>query len=378
MYKFIRPLLFQLDPEQSHDWSLGLLRQAYRIPGAASAWRACFAAKTPALPVEVMGLRFPSPLGLAAGLDKNARYLQPLAGIGFGWLELGTVTPRAQAGNPKKRLFRLIPQEALINRMGFNNTGIAVFLKNLKSQKRSGLLGINIGKNRDTPMDKAVDDYIAALRDVYSHADYVAINVSSPNTPQLRELQEKNKLEALLSALKSEQALLHKKEGKYVPLALKISPDLDDTDIDAIARLLLEHHFDAVIATNTTLSRRGVETIPQAATAGGLSGRPLKELSTLVIRKLYARLRGQVPIIGVGGIGSAADAWEKMVAGADMVQLYTALIYSGPGIVKQIVAGLKEYVHAQGAADLPQALASARTSGSSPASMAIKMQKQFC
>ncbi len=361
LYKFIRPVLFQLDPELSHNWSLGLLRQAYHLPGIAAALRRRFADRILSLPVEVMGLRFPNPVGLAAGLDKNARYLQPLADLGFGWLELGTVTPRPQAGNPKKRLFRLPAQEALINRMGFNNVGVTGFVKNLRAQNKPGLLGINIGKNRDTPIDKAADDYIAALRSIYPYADYVAVNVSSPNTPGLRELQETNKLQDLLSALKAEQARLHKKAGKYVPIALKIAPDLDDTEIAMIARLVLQHRFDAVIATNTTLSRPGIETVPQAAIAGGLSGRPLKDLSTRVVRQLYAKLRGQIPIIGVGGIGNAADAWEKLTAGADLVQLYTGLIYSGPGIVKSIVAGLKEHVNAYDATDLSQALANART-----------------
>jgi dihydroorotate dehydrogenase len=324
-----------------------------------------------------MGLRFPNPVGLAAGLDKNARYLQPLADFGFGWLELGTVTPRPQAGNPKKRLFRLPAQEALINRMGFNNAGVTAFVQNLKAQNKPGLLGINIGKNRDTPMDKAVDDYIMALRGVYSHADYVAVNISSPNTPQLLELQEGNKLQELLSALKAEQAQLHEKTGKYVPVALKIAPDLDSAEIETIASLVLEYHFDAVIATNTTVSRRDLEAVPEAAMAGGLSGRPLKDLSTAVIRQLYAKLRGQVPIIGVGGIGNAADAWEKLAAGADLIQLYTALIYSGPGIVKSIVAGLGEYIRAQGATDLSQALTNARKNILSPQPDTTKMHKQF-
>jgi dihydroorotate dehydrogenase len=359
MYKLIRPLLFALDPELGHVLSFGLLRGAYRVPGLAQLAHACVARELPLLPVEVMGLRFPNPLGLAAGLDKNAEYLQPLADFGFGWLELGTVTPRPQSGNPKPRLFRLPEQEAIINRMGFNNVGVEAFVANLRAQPKPCLLGINIGKNRDTPIERATEDYLRALRAVYVYADYVTVNVSSPNTPGLRALQEGEALEPLLSALKHEQTTLTERHGRRVPLALKIAPDLDDEQIGVIAELVEQHGFEAVIATNTTLTRPGLPAA-LAAESGGLSGRPLKDLSTAVIRKLYARLQGRVPIIGVGGVSSAQDAWEKLAAGADLVQIYSALIFQGPGVVDKIVSGLAERVRAGGSPGLREALAQTR------------------
>ena len=350
MYKLLRPLLFALDPELSHALSFGLLRGAYRVPGLAQLTHACVGREPPPLPVEAMGLRFPNPLGLAAGLDKNAEYLQPLADFGFGWLELGTVTPRAQPGNPKPRLFRIPEHEAIINRMGFNNVGVEAFLANLRAQPRFCLLGINIGKNRDTPVERATEDYLSALRAVYAHADYVAVNISSPNTPGLRALQEGEALEPLLAALKREQAALAQKHGRRVPLALKIAPDLDDAQIAVIAELVEQHGFEAVIATNTTLTRPGLPAA-LAAESGGLSGRPLKDLSDAVIRKLYAHLHGRVPIIGVGGVSSAQDAWEKLVAGADLVQVYSALIFHGPSVVHDIIAGLAARVQSSGRAN---------------------------
>ncbi|MBI5612204.1 MAG: quinone-dependent dihydroorotate dehydrogenase [Gammaproteobacteria bacterium] len=359
MYKLIRPLLFALDPELTHELSFGLLRGAYRVPGLAQLAHGCIAQPIPPLPVEVMGLRFPNPLGLAAGLDKNAEFIQPLADFGFGWLELGTVTPRPQPGNPKPRLFRLPEHKAIINRMGFNNVGAERFLANLRAQPRPCLLGINIGKNRDTPAERAIEDYRGALRAVYPHADYVTVNVSSPNTPGLRGLQEGEALEPLLAALKHEQAALTERHGRRVPLALKIAPDLDDAQIGVIAELVEQHRIEAVIATNTTLARPGLPAA-LATEDGGLSGRPLKELSTATIGKLYARLQGRVPIIGVGGVSSAADAWEKLTAGADLVQIYSALIFEGPGVVHDIVAGLAERVRAGGYPDLRAALANIR------------------
>ena len=359
MYKLLRPLLFALDPELSHALSFGLLRGAYRTPGLARLTRACAGPAAPALPVEVMGLRFSNPLGLAAGLDKNAEYVEPLAAFGFGWLELGTVTPYAQPGNPKPRLFRLPEQEAIVNRMGFNNVGVEAFLANLRARAHRCPIGINIGRNRDTPAERATEDYLSALRAVYPHADYVAVNISSPNTPGLRALQEGAALDAMLAALKSEQTLLAERHGRRVPLALKIAPDLDDAQIATIAALVEQHRFEAVIATNTTTTRPGLP--PALATEdGGLSGRPLKDLSTTVIRKLYAHLQGRVPIIGVGGISSAQDAWEKMLAGANLVQVYSALIFRGPGVVHDIVTGLAERVRTSGQSDLPTALARAR------------------
>lgn len=360
MYKLIRPLLFTLDPETAHDVTLGLMRTAYQLPGVPALARACCVKSAPALPTRIMGLDFPNPVGLAAGLDKNARVVRPLFDMGFGWLELGTVTPRPQPGNPKKRMFRLPRHEAIINRMGFNSAGLEVFLANLARQPRSGILGINIGKNRDTPAGRAVDDYLPALRAVYPHADYIAINISSPNTPGLRDLQDAAPLSALLGALKSEQAQLAQQHQRYVPLALKIAPDLPDSDIDTIAQTVRTHGFDAVIATNTTLTRPGLTTDPTAAETGGLSGRPLKALATHVIRRLYLNLGGRIPIIGVGGISSADDAWEKLVAGADLVQIYSALIYQGPGLVPRLIRGLEQKVRRHGNDCLASAVARAR------------------
>jgi dihydroorotate dehydrogenase len=360
LYRLLRPLLFRLPAETSHHLTFTLLGLFYRLPGAGPVMRALFTRHLPALPVTVMGLRFPNPVGLAAGLDKNAEYLGPLADFGFGHLELGTVTPRPQPGNLKPRMFRLPRHAALINRMGFNNVGVEKFAANLAKQGKPCPIGVNIGKNRDTPVERAVEDYLAALRAVYVHADYVAVNVSSPNTPGLRDLQTPGNLEELLRALKTEQAALAAKHGRYVPIALKIAPDLDDARIADIARRVIEHGFDAVVATNTTITRPGVERDPLAHQAGGLSGRPLKRLSTDVIRKLHAHLQGKVPIIGVGGVENADDAWEKLEAGADLVQIYTGLIYEGPGIVPDIVRGLLERVRASGVDNLPDAVARAR------------------
>ena len=360
MYSLIRPLLFTLDAERSHDLTLGLLRAVNRVPGARALLRGCYAGRSPSLPVEIMGLHFPNPVGLAAGLDKDARYQASLFDFGFGFLELGTVTPLPQPGNPQPRLFRLTRHAAIINRMGFNSSGLDAFLANLAAQPRRGLIGINLGKNKLTPDAQAIDDYLVGLRAVYAHADYVTLNISSPNTPGLRALQDEAPLAALLAALKREQELLARRHDRYVPIALKIAPDLEDGAIDVIARLLVTHHMDAVIATNTTVTRPGLEHESRRHETGGLSGRPLRTLSTQVIRRLYATLQGRIPIIGVGGIGSADDAWEKLVAGADLIQLYTAFIYQGPGVVSEIVRGLTEKVRAQGVANLTDALRQAR------------------
>ena len=361
MYSLIRPLLFALDAERSHNLTLGLLRAAYQLPGARALAHRCYAGRIPPLPVDVMGLRFPNPLGLAAGLDKDARCLAPLHDFGFGFLELGTVTPQPQPGNPKPRLFRLTRHAAIINRMGFNSSGLAVFLANLAAQPHRGLIGINLGKNKLTPDSRAIDDYLTGLRAVYAHADYVTLNVSSPNTPGLRALQDEAPLTALLAALKNEQTILTRTHDRRVPIALKIAPDLDDIGIDAIARLLVEHNMEAVIATNTTITRPGLAQEPLARESGGLSGPPLRAASTQVIRRLHATLQGRIPIIGVGGISNADDAWEKLVAGADLIQLYTAFIYRGPGVVGEIVRGLAEKVRAHGATNMVEALRRART-----------------
>ncbi len=361
MYKLIRPLLFLLDAELSHDLVFGLARLAYLVPGVRPLARLLLAKRTPRLPVEVMGLHFPNPVGLAAGLDKNARNVRVLSDLGFGWLELGTVTPHPQAGNPRTRLFRVARHRALINRMGFNNIGVERFLQFLHRQGERGLIAINIGKNKDTPEERAIDDYLKAFAAVYASADYIAINVSSPNTPGLRDLQDRQKLHELLLRLKHQQVTLGRTRRIYTPMAIKIAPDLEDDQIAAIAKLALDHKLDAIIATNTTLTRPGLEDVLQAREPGGLSGRPLKDLSTAVIRKLYAHLQGRVPIIGVGGVANADEAWEKLVAGADLIEIYTALIYQGPGVVRKIVSGLARRVEASGCANLAETVAKARS-----------------
>jgi dihydroorotate dehydrogenase len=360
-YRLLRPLLFRLPAESSHQLTFSLLHLLYRLPGAGVLTRSLYARHPAALPVSLMGLNFPNPVGLAAGLDKNAEHIRLLSDFGFGFLELGTVTPRPQPGNQKPRLFRLPRRAALINRMGFNNVGVDRFILNIVRDGRSCPVGVNIGKNRDTPPERATEDYLAALRAVYSHADYIAVNISSPNTAGLRDLQNEEVLDDLLRQLKTAQAALAETNRQYVPLALKIAPDLGDTQLATIAQLILEHRFDAVIATNTTITRPGLEHDPLAHQSGGLSGQPLKTLSTEIIRKLYGHLQGNVPIIGVGGIENGEDAWEKLVAGADLVQIYTALIYEGPCVVQAIARGLADHVRVSGKATLAEAVKQART-----------------
>jgi dihydroorotate dehydrogenase len=287
-----------------------------------------------------MGLQFPNPVGLAAGLDKNGDYIDALASLGFGFIEIGTITPRPQPGNPEPRLFRVPQAQGIINRMGFNNDGVDALIQNVQRAKFKGILGINIGKNFDTPLENAADDYLICLRKVYAYASYITVNISSPNTKNLRQLQEKSALENLLATLKQEQKKLADMHGKYTPVALKIAPDLEPEQISEIAELLLKHQVDGVIATNTTLSRTGVEGLPNADEAGGLSGAPVRERSTSVIRQLSTLLGDTIPIIGVGGILSGEDALEKMNAGASLVQLYSGLIYRGPALVKEVASAL--------------------------------------
>ncbi len=336
LYDLTRRLLFQLDPETAHDLTLGALRLVCRGPVAAF-----MTARAPLAPTRVMGIDFPNPVGLAAGLDKNGDYLEALATLGFGFIELGTVTPRPQPGNPKPRLFRIPQAQALINRMGFNNKGVDYLLRQVRHSRFRGVLGINIGKNFDTPLEKAAADYVLCLEQVYPYAHYVTVNISSPNTPGLRELQYGDTLNRLLARLKAEQRRLAKEQGRYVPLAVKIAPDLDATAIDLIGRTLLEQGIDAVIATNTTFSRQGVMGLPHAEEAGGLSGRPLQALATDVVRCLRETLAGKLPIIAVGGILSGVDARAKLAAGASLVQLYTGLIYRGPGLIREVAATLR-------------------------------------
>jgi dihydroorotate dehydrogenase len=339
LYSLARPLLFALDPEAAHDLALASLKLA-ESGGMAS----LLAETAPAPQVKLMGLEFPNALGLAAGLDKNGGYIDALAALGFGFIEIGTVTPRPQPGNPKPRLFRLPEAEALINRMGFNNHGVERLLANVARARFRGVLGINIGKNFDTPIARAADDYELCLAKVYAHASYVTINVSSPNTKDLRQLQGADELGALAGKLKTEQKRLADVHGRYVPLVLKIAPDLDDAELEAVAKCLLRHKLDGVIATNTTLSRAGVAGLRHAGEKGGLSGAPLRDASTALIAKLARLLDGGLPIIGVGGVMSAADARAKLAAGASLVQIYTGFIYRGPELVGEI---LREFAAAR-------------------------------
>jgi dihydroorotate dehydrogenase len=339
LYPLFRPLLFTLDPETAHDVAFAALDAAV----ACGAER-LIAPRVAASPVEAMGLSFPNRIGLAAGLDKNAAHIDGLASLGFGFIECGTVTPRPQPGNPKPRLFRLADANALINRMGFNNDGVERFLANVARSrfgpKSGGILGLNIGRNFDTPNERAIDDYLTCLRAVYAAASYVTVNISSPNTTGLRELQDVAALEPLLTALKVEQAALAQKHGKYTPLVVKISPDLPTADIGRIARTLQLLRVDGVIATNTTTDRDAVGAVPHGSEAGGLSGAPLRERSTATVRALAQALDGELTIIGVGGIMSGDDAREKIAAGATLVQIYTGLIYRGPELVFEIAEAL--------------------------------------
>ena len=334
-YNLFRPLLFSLDPEAAHHATFASLDLAARYGVARLALPRPVVA-----PVTVMGLTFSNRVGVAAGLDKNAEHIDGLAALGFGFIECGTVTPRPQPGNPRPRLFRLIGAEALINRMGFNNEGVRKCLENVARASWRGVLGINIGKNFDTPNERAIDDYLTGLRAVYQPASYVAVNISSPNTKGLRELQHEEALTALLEALKREQAELAQRHGKYTPIAIKIAPDLQPAAIDGIAALLARHRVDGVIATNTTISRAAVAGVPHADETGGLSGRPLREQATAVVKQLARAIDGALPIIASGGIMSAADAAEKIAAGATLVQLYTGLVYRGPDLVAECARAL--------------------------------------
>ena len=339
LYSSLRTLLFQLDPETAHDWTLLLLRQAFNSP--LGKLGGLIPLPRPTAPRRVMGLDFPNPVGLAAGLDKNGECIRAWQALGFGFIEIGTVTPRPQSGNPKPRMFRLPAARALINRMGFNNKGVDYLVEQVRRSGYKGVLGINIGKNADTPVERATDDYLIGLRKVYPWASYVAANISSPNTPGLRDLQYGAALDRLLEALKTEQRRLAEEHGRYVPLAIKIAPDLADEDLAAVGQALLRHEIDAVIAANTTFSRAGVEKLPHADETGGLSGAPLRDRSTAVVRQLANILDGKMPIIAVGGILSGADAAAKIAAGASLVQLYTGFIYRGPELVCEAVAALR-------------------------------------
>ncbi len=336
MYSLLRPALFRLDPETAHHLTLGSLQAACSLDLSS-----LIAPAIPDDPRTVMGLSFPNPVGLAAGLDKNGDCIDGLSKLGFGFIEIGTITPLSQPGNPKPRLFRLPQAEGIINRMGFNNEGVDTLISNVQRANYQGVLGINIGKNAATPIEDAASDYLICLRKVYAHASYIAVNISSPNTRNLRQLQDDAALNDLLSQLKAEQQILADKHGKYVPIALKIAPDLSGEQVAQIAVLLMQHSLDGVIATNTTLSREGVEHLPHGNETGGLSGLPVRDKSTTVIRQLAARLQGALPIIGVGGILSGKDAVEKLQAGASLVQLYSGLIYRGPGLVSECAKAIR-------------------------------------
>ncbi len=335
LYRAVRPLLFTLDPETAHSLSLDGLDVLTRL-GAAP----LLACPVPRVPVRVMGLDFPNPVGLAAGMDKDGAHIDGLAALGFGFIEAGAVTPRPQDGNPAPRVFRLPEAEALINRLGFNSHGIDAFVENLGRARGATIVGVNIGRNADTPNERALEDYVACLRKVYPRAAFVTANVSSPNTKNLRDLQRADELDAFLAALVAERDRLAREHGKRLPLAVKISPDLDDAGIAMVADRIAARGIDAVIATNTTVSREGVAHLPAAREQGGLSGAPLKARATAVVANLRRALPSSTAIIGVGGIASAADAREKLDAGANLVQLYTALVYRGPQLVGEIVRGL--------------------------------------
>ena len=339
-YALTRPFLFGLDPEKAHDLTLYSLARLQNTP-AQLLWH------QPRVndPVTLAGLKFPNRIGLAAGLDKNGCCIDGLGAMGFGHIEVGTVTPKPQPGNAQPRLFRLPAAQALINRMGFNNAGLDAFIANVQRARSfragGGVLGLNIGKNAATPIEQAVDDYLLGLEGVYAHADYVAVNISSPNTKNLRALQSDEALDALLSALRTRQQVLVRQHGKTVPMFLKIAPDLDEAQVGVIAATMKKHGVDGVIATNTTLAREAVQGLPHANEAGGLSGAPVRAASNRVITLLRAALGRAYPIIGVGGVMSGADARAKLKAGADLVQIYTGLIYRGPALVPETARALR-------------------------------------
>ena len=336
-YPLLRPLIFKLDAEVAHHLGMASLRLAER----SGLLRLAFPEDEFVSPIEVMGLKFPNHIGLAAGLDKEGNTIDALGRLGFGFVEIGTITPRPQAGNPKPRLFRLVPHEAIINRMGFNNPGIDAGVENVRRSKSfQGVIGFNIGKNKDTPNENAADDYLACLRKAFGVADYIAVNLSSPNTPGLRDLQGAEASARLLETLKKEQQKLSAEHGKKVPLLFKVAPDLEEEHIRDLSRVFLDGGLDGLIATNTTLDREAVSDHRFAGEAGGLSGKPVRAKSTEVLRQFSSHLGGRIPIIGVGGISSLEDAREKIAAGASLVQIYTSLIYQGPALVGKIARGL--------------------------------------
>ena len=335
LYPLIRKVLFQFDPEVIHDVTIKSLKVMGGGPLSV-----LYKNRVPHKPVEVMGVRFPNPVGLAAGLDKNGECIKAFDGMGFGFVEIGTVTPRPQPGNEKPRIFRLPEAGGIINRMGFNNKGVDYLVDQVRKANSKAVIGINIGKNKDTPEENAKDDYITCMRKVYTYASYITVNISSPNTPGLRSLQYGEALNELLSAIKVEQKSLAEQHGKYIPIAVKIAPDLTPEEIEGIAQCLIDNEIDGVIATNTTLERSKVDTLEHGQEMGGLSGKPLTQQSTEVIKLLSQALGGKLPIIGVGGIHTAQDAKDKIAAGASLVQLYSGFIYEGPDLIRDIVKSI--------------------------------------
>ena len=339
-YALTRPFLFGMDPEQAHELTLGSIASLQNTP-----LQCLWQQRRVDDPVTVAGLQFPNRVGLAAGLDKNGRCIDGLGAMGFGFIEVGTVTPKAQPGNPKPRMFRLPQADALINRLGFNNEGLDAFLAHVQRARSfraaGGILGLNIGKNAATPIERAVDDYLIGLSGVYPHADYITVNISSPNTQNLRSLQSDDALDGLLGALQERRLALAKQQARQVPLFLKIAPDLESSQILSIAATVQRHRIDGVIATNTTIARDAVKGLPHAEETGGLSGTPVLEASNAVIRQLRQALGPQVPIIGAGGVMSAESAKAKRIAGADLVQIYTGLIYRGPELIPAVARSLK-------------------------------------
>jgi len=349
MYGLARPFLFTLDAERAHGLGLAALEAAYR-----SGMNPLLAAKPSPLPTRAFGLTFANPVGLAAGLDKNGAHIDALLALGFGFVEVGTVTPKPQAGNPKPRMFRLASHRAIINRLGFNNEGVDALVRNVeRAQRKAGLLGINIGKNKDTPNESAADDYLHCLERVYPLADYITVNISSPNTAGLRELQEEQALRRLVATLREAQEKFGAQHGKRVPMLVKIAPDLSDDDIDAAGRVLGDLGVDGVVATNTTVARIAIQGARRANEQGGLSGEPLMGRATAVLRRLRTRLPESIPMIGVGGILQGADAATKMAAGASLVQVYTGLVYRGPGLIGECVDAMRRRKEAPSRGHLP-------------------------
>ena len=337
LYPLIRSLLFQLDPETAHEVTLKMMDVGLRGPIAT-----IMRAMVPNQPCRVMGLDFPNRIGMAAGMDKNADHIDALGALGFGHIEVGTLTPVAQDGNPAPRLFRLPAHQAIINRMGFNNRGIDYAVNRIQSSRYNGVIGINIGKNKTTPNERAVEDYLVCLRRAYPLAGYIAVNISSPNTPGLRDLQSGDELKKLLDALQNEKERLAVQHQRRVPLAVKIAPDIDEAAMDTIAEQALQYQLDGLIVSNTTISRPGLASLPLAGETGGLSGRPLRPLAMHVLRAMKQRLGNHVALIGSGGIINAEDALEKLQAGADLLQIYTGLIYTGPGLLRQITKAIRD------------------------------------